>query len=100
MAAGKGKPRCLKKELANRTAKIKMDWVSAKSPFKNMFDGCWPGRLSQGGLNKRAGEPKGENQNGPGVSEEPLEKHDRWMLAGEANPRGSGKRAGEPKGEN
>ena len=42
----------LKKELANRKAKIKMDRVSAKSPFKNMIDGCWPGRLSQRDMEK------------------------------------------------
>ena len=77
-----------------------MDRVSAKRPLKNISDGCWPGRLPQGGLKKRAGEPKGKNQNRLGVGEGAIQKYDRPMLAGRLSQGDLNKRPGEPKGEN
>ena len=72
-----------------RTAE-KMPTAKTQEKFtaESMIDGCWPGRLPQGGLKKRAGEPKGKNQNRLGVGEGAVQKYDRPMLAGEAKPRG------------
>ena len=77
-----------------------MDRVSAKRPCKNIIDGCWPGKQSQGDVKKRAREPKGENQNRLGVGEGAIQKYDRPMLAGRPSQGDQNKRPGEPKGEN
>ena len=77
-----------------------MDRVSAKGPLKNIIDGCWPGRHSQRDLKKRAGEPRGKNQNGLGVGEGAVQKYDRPMLAGRPSQGDQNRRPGEPKGEN
>ena len=71
-----------------------------KFTAESMIDGCWPGRLPQGGLKKRAGEPKGKNQNRLGVGEGAVQKYDRPMLAGRLSQGDLNKRPGEPKGEN
>jgi hypothetical protein len=47
----------VKKELANRKAKIKIHVGSVGSLLKNIIGRCWPGRLCE----KRASEPKGGN---------------------------------------
>ena len=58
------------------------------------------GKAKPRGLEKRASEPKGENQNGQGVGEKAASNYDRSMSAGKAKPRELEKRASEPKGEN
>ena len=58
------------------------------------------GKATPRGSEKRAGEPKGENQNGLGVGEGAIQKHDRPMLAGRPSQGDQNKRPGEPKGEN
>ena len=83
----------LKKELANRKAKIEMDGVSAKSPFKTMIDRWRPGRLSQGDLKKELANRKAKIKMDRVSAKSPFSKHDRWMLAGKAKPRGTCKKS-------
>ena len=76
-----------------------MDRVSAKSPLKNMIAGCWPGRLTQGDLEKELANRKAKTKIDWGSVRSRL----RHMIAGcwpERQSQGDlNKRAGEPKGE-
>jgi hypothetical protein len=51
----------LKKELANRKAKIEIHEGSVKNLPANIIGRCWPGRLSQGYVKKEPGNRKGED---------------------------------------
>ena len=58
------------------------------------------GKAKPRGLEKRASEPKGENQLDLGVGEGAVKKYVRSMLAGKAKPKGLEKRASDPKAAN
>ena len=88
MLAGKAKPRGCEKKLADRKAKIKLDWVSAKGSFKHMICRCRPGRLSQEDLKKELANRKAKIKMDGVLAKRPLAKYNRGMLAGKAKPRG------------
>ena len=90
----------MQKELANRKAKIKMDRVSAMSPFQNMIDGCWPGRLSQGDLKKEQANRKAKIKMDRVSAKSPFKNMIGGCWPGRLSQRDLKKRASDPKAPN